>query len=74
MPHSNDRVIDLTNPIISHSFVLQVKIFVMWNKWLLNPIYCILIVPRFILQSMSRSQAHGYEDQALNLTGLDICK
>jgi hypothetical protein len=68
MSHSNDRVIDLTNPMPSQSFVSEVKIFVMWNKWLLNPIYCILIVPRFLLQSMSQSQAHGYEDQALNLT------
>ena len=68
MPHSNDRVIDLTNPIPSQSFVSEVKIFVMWKKWLLNLIYCILIVPRFFLQSMSQSQAHGYEDQALNLT------
>ena len=68
MLHSNDRVIDLTNPIISHSFVLQVKIFVMWNKWLLNIIYCILIVSRFLLQSMSQSQAHGYKNEASNLT------
>ena len=67
LSHSNDRVIDLTNPMFSHSFVLQVKIFVMWNKWLLNPIYCILIVPHFLLQSMSWSQAHGYEDKASNL-------
>jgi hypothetical protein len=68
MSHSNDEVIDLTNPMSSQSFVLEVKIFVMWNKWLLNPIYCILIVPHFFLQSMSRSQAHGYEDEASNLT------
>ena len=68
MSHSNDEVIDLTNPIPSQSFVLEVKIFIIWNKWLLNHIYCILIVPCFLLQSMSRSQAHGYEDQALNLT------
>ena len=47
MSHSNDGVIDLTNPMLSHNIVLQVKIFVMWNKWLLNPNYCILIVPRF---------------------------
>ena len=55
MSHSNDGVIDLTNPMLSHNFVLQVKIFVMWNKWLLNPICCILIVPRFLLQSISQS-------------------
>uniref|UniRef100_A0A2N9FH11 Protein FAR1-RELATED SEQUENCE n=1 Tax=Fagus sylvatica TaxID=28930 RepID=A0A2N9FH11_FAGSY len=41
MPHSNDGVIDLTNPMPSQSFVSE---------------------------SMSQSQAHGYEDQALNLT------
>uniref|UniRef100_A0A2N9HA81 Protein FAR1-RELATED SEQUENCE n=1 Tax=Fagus sylvatica TaxID=28930 RepID=A0A2N9HA81_FAGSY len=41
MSHSNDGVIDLTNPMPSQSFVLE---------------------------SMSRSQAHGYEDQASNLT------
>ena len=68
MPHSNDGVIDLTNPILSQSFVLEVKIFVMWKNWLLNPIYCILIVPCFLLQSMSHIQAHGNEDQTLNLT------
>jgi hypothetical protein len=68
MPHSNDGVIDLTNPMPSQSFVSEVKIFVMWKKWLLNPNYCILIVPCFLLQSMSQSQAHGNEDQALNLT------
>ena len=49
MPHSNDGVIDLTNPMPSQSFVSEVKIFVMWKKWLLNPIYCILIVPCFLL-------------------------
>ena len=68
MPHSNDIVIDLTNPIPSQSFVSEVKIFVMWKKWLLNPIYCILIVPCFLLQSMSQSEAYGNEDQTLNLT------
>ena len=68
MSHSNDGVIDLTNPMLSQSFVLKVKIFVMWNKWLLNHIYCILIIPHFLLQSMSQSQAHGYEDEASNLT------
>ena len=68
MSHLDDGVIDLTNSMPSQSFVLEVKIFVMWNKWLLNLIYCILIVPRFLLQSMLRSQAHGYEDQASNLT------
>jgi hypothetical protein len=67
MSHSNDGVIDLTNPMPSQNFVSEVKIFVMWNKWLLNPIYCILIVPRFLLLSMSQSQAHGYKDQASNL-------
>uniref|UniRef100_A0A2N9ESW5 Uncharacterized protein n=1 Tax=Fagus sylvatica TaxID=28930 RepID=A0A2N9ESW5_FAGSY len=41
MPHSNDGVIDLTNPMPSQSFVSE---------------------------SMSQTQAHGYEDQALNLT------
>uniref|UniRef100_A0A2N9FPI7 Protein FAR1-RELATED SEQUENCE n=1 Tax=Fagus sylvatica TaxID=28930 RepID=A0A2N9FPI7_FAGSY len=41
MSHSNDGVIDLTNPMPSQSFVSE---------------------------SMSQSQAHGYEDQALNLT------
>uniref|UniRef100_A0A2N9GLQ3 MULE transposase domain-containing protein n=1 Tax=Fagus sylvatica TaxID=28930 RepID=A0A2N9GLQ3_FAGSY len=41
MPHSNDGVIDLTNPMPSQSFVSE---------------------------SMSQSQAHGNEDQALNLT------
>jgi hypothetical protein len=46
----------------------ELKIFVMWKKWLLNSIYCILIVPCFLLQSMSQSEAHGNEDQALNLT------
>ena len=74
MPHSNDGVIDLTNPMPSQSFVSEVKIFVMWKNWLLNPIYCILIVPCFLLQSMSQTQAHGNEDQSLNLTLLDICK
>ena len=74
MPHSNDIVIDLTNPIPSQSFVSEVMIFVMWKKWLLNPIYYILIVLCFLLQSMSQTQAHGNEDQALNLTWLDICK
>ena len=68
MPHSNDGVINLTNSMPSQSFVLEVKIFVMWKKWLLNPIYYILIIPRFLLQSMSQSQVHEYEDQALNLT------
>ena len=34
---------------------------------LLNHIYRILIVPRFLLQSMSGIQAHGYEDEASNL-------
>ena len=68
MPHSNDGVINLTNSMPSQSFVLEVKIFVMWKKWLLNPIYYILIIPRFLLQSMSQSQAHGNEDQGLNLT------
>ena len=66
MPNSNDGVIDLTNPMPSQSFVSEVKIFVMWKNWLLNPIYCIVIVPCFLLQSMT--QAHGNEDQALNLT------
>ena len=74
MPHSNDGVIHLTNPMPSQSFVSEVKIFVMWKNWLLNPIYFILIVPCFLLQSMSQTQAHGNEDQALNLTWLDICK
>uniref|UniRef100_A0A2N9GDG2 SWIM-type domain-containing protein n=1 Tax=Fagus sylvatica TaxID=28930 RepID=A0A2N9GDG2_FAGSY len=41
MPHSNDGVIDLTNPMPSQSFVSE---------------------------SMSQTQAHGNEDQALNLT------
>uniref|UniRef100_A0A2N9GQL6 Protein FAR1-RELATED SEQUENCE n=1 Tax=Fagus sylvatica TaxID=28930 RepID=A0A2N9GQL6_FAGSY len=41
MSHSNDGVIDLTNPMPSQSFVLE---------------------------SMSRSQAYGYEDQTSNLT------
>jgi hypothetical protein len=68
MSHSDDGVIDLTNPMPSQSFVLEVKTFVMWNKWLLNLIYCILFAPCFLLQSMSRSQAHRYEDQASNLT------
>ena len=68
MPHSNDGVIDLTNSMPSQSFVLEVKIFVMWNKWLLNHIYCILIIPHFLLQSMSQSQAHGYKNEASNLT------
>jgi hypothetical protein len=68
MPHSNDGVIHLTNPMHFQSFVSEVKIFVMWKNWLLNPIYCILIVPYFLLQSMSQTQAHGNEDQALNLT------
>ncbi len=54
MSHSNDGVINLTNPMPSQSFVLEVKIFVKWNKWLLNPIYCILIVPHFFY-----SQCHG---------------
>ena len=52
MSHSKDGVIELTNPMPSQSFMLEVKTFVMWNKWLLNPIYCILIVPCFLLQSM----------------------
>ena len=68
IPHSNDGVIDLTNPMPSQSFVSEVKIFIMWNKWLLNPIYCILIVSRFLLQLMSQTQTHRNEDQALNLT------
>jgi hypothetical protein len=67
MPHSHDRVIHLTNPMPSQSFVSEVKIFVIWKNWLLNPSYCILIVPCFLLQSMSQTQAHGNEDQALNL-------
>jgi hypothetical protein len=67
MPHSHDGVIHLTNPMLSQSFVSEVKIFVMWKNWLLNPSYCILIVPCFLLQSMSQTQAHGNEDQALNL-------
>uniref|UniRef100_A0A2N9ES59 SWIM-type domain-containing protein n=1 Tax=Fagus sylvatica TaxID=28930 RepID=A0A2N9ES59_FAGSY len=41
MPHSNDGVIHLTNPMPSQSFVSE---------------------------SMSQTQAHGNEDQALNLT------
>jgi hypothetical protein len=49
MPHSNDGVIDLTNPMPSQSFVSEVKICVMWKNWLLNPIYCILIVLCFFL-------------------------
>ena len=68
MSHSKDGVIELTNPMPSQSFMLEVKTFVMWNKWLLNHIYCILIIPHFLLQSMSQSQAHGYEDEASNLT------
>jgi hypothetical protein len=32
MPHSNDGVIDLTNPMPSQSFVSEVKIFIMWKK------------------------------------------
>jgi hypothetical protein len=52
MPHSHDGVIHLTNPMPSQSFVSEVKIFVMWKNWLLNPSYCILIVPCFLLQSM----------------------
>jgi hypothetical protein len=67
MPHSHDGVIHLTNPMPSQSFVSEVKIFVMWKNWLLNPSYCILIVPCFLLQSMSQTQARGNEDQALNL-------
>ncbi len=43
-------------------------------RMLLNPIYCIFIVSRFILQSMSESQAHGYEGEASNLIWLDTCK
>ena len=68
MPHSNDGVTDLTNPMPSQSFVSKVKIFVMWKKWLLNPIYCILIIPCFLLQLMSQTEAHGNKDQALNHT------
>jgi hypothetical protein len=68
MPHSNDEVIHLTNLMPSQSFVSEVKIFVMWKNWLLNPIYCILIVPYFLLQSMSQTQGHENENQALNFT------
>jgi hypothetical protein len=32
MPHSNDGVIHLTNPMPSQSFVFEVKIFVMWKN------------------------------------------
>ena len=62
MPHSNDEVIHLTNPMSSQSFMSEIKIFVMWKNWLLNPIYCILIVPYFLLQSMSQTQTHENED------------
>jgi hypothetical protein len=68
MPHSNNGIIDLKNSMPSQSFVSEVKIFVIWKNWLLNLIYCILIVPYFLLQSMSQTQAHGNEYQALNLT------
>jgi hypothetical protein len=54
MPHSNDGVIHLTNPMPSQSFVSEVKIFVMWKNWLLNPIYCILIVPFFFYSQCHR--------------------
>ena len=43
-------------------------------RMLLNPIYCIFIISRFILQSMSESQAHGYEGEASNIIWLDTCK
>ena len=57
MSHSNDGVIDLTNPMLSHNFVLHVKIFVMWNKWF--ACYWIIFIVYLLYNVFFYSQYQG---------------